>query len=242
MKLRHCIAICLLALVFVAASAKAAENPAAEEPGAGQADQAAANKTDANTEKDLKVPVSPDYSENRFSMAIYGGYLTSQVFSELYSGPNELVNTKMVALSVSRELFSVGHALGVNALAPLKLEVEGIAALHMGQWPESQTFSEFAGSFNLRWHRFPWNRHVVTTMGIGEGFSYASEKPKFEEELITNTAHFLNYVMFDVTVAHPDLPELALLLRLHHRSGIFGLIDGVHGGSNFFVGGLKYTF
>lgn len=183
-----------------------------------------------------------DYSDNRFALAIYGGYLTTQVFSELYSGPNELVNSKFVALSLSRELFSVGRTINVNALAPLKLEAEGIAVLHMGQWPESQTFSEFVGALNLRWHQFPWNQHIVTTMAVGEGLSYASEKPSYEVEINNKTAHLMNFLMFDVTFAHPDLPELALLLRLHHRSGAFGLFDGVTGGSNFFTAGLKYAF
>jgi len=187
-------------------------------------------------------PAAPDYSENHFALSLYGGYLTTQVFSELYTGPNRLVNTTLFALSLSRELFSVGHVLGVSALEPLKIEAEGIAVVHSGVWPENQSFSEFAGSLNLRWHRFPWNRHVLTTMGFGEGLSYASQKPSYEIEINNKTANLLNYLMFDVTFAHPDLPELALLFRLHHRSGVFGLFDDVSGGSNFFVAGLKFRF
>jgi hypothetical protein len=29
---------------------------------------------------------------------------------------------------------------------------------------------------------------------------------------------------------------------MHHRSGAFGLFDGVHGGSNFIGYGIKYLF
>lgn len=217
--------LCLFAI-------SAAEALAAEDAKEGQAGEQQAAKQHS----------APDYSENRFSVAVYGGFLTTQAFSELYSGPNKLVNTNIIAASVSRELFSVGHAFGVKALEPLKLEVEGIYALHTGEWPHSQNFSEYAGSFNLRWHRFPWNRYVVTTMGFGEGLSYATEKPSYEIEINNKTAYLMNFLMFDVTFAHPDLPELALMLRLHHRSGVFGLFDDVSGGSNFFVAGLKYTF
>ncbi len=225
MKWGVCVGAWLLALGCLAAEAFAQE-----------ADGATADGNVSST------AAKNDYSANRYAIAIYGGYLTTQVFSELYSGPNKLVNSKFVAVSLSRELISVGHVIGVNALAPLKLEAEGIAALHMGQWPESQTFSEFVGALNLRWHRFPWNRRLLTTMGIGEGLSYAAEKPSYEVEINNKSAHLMNFLMFDVTFAHPDLPELALLLRLHHRSGAFGLFDGVTGGSNFFTVGLKYTF
>lgn len=182
------------------------------------------------------------YDVNRTSMSVYFGLLTPQAFTELYAGPEEFVDATILAMSLTQELFSVGHLLNVRRLRPLKLEIEGFSAVHWGTWDHEHTFMEFGVSLNIRWHRFPWNKYVLTTAGFGEGVSIATEKPCYEARINNKTSHFLNFLMFDMTFALPDYPNLALLLRLHHRSGIFGLIDDVKGGSDFFTVGLKYTF
>jgi hypothetical protein len=45
-----------------------------------------------------------------------------------------------------------------------------------------------------------------------------------------------------MTFALPNTPKWNLVFRLHHRSGIFGLFDGIEGASNAFGIGLKYKF
>ena len=192
------------------------------------------------TEKDSDTGLS--YSINRTAMSVHFGLLTTQAFSELYAGPHQFVNADMVALSLSRELFSVGDLFNVRQLRPLKFEIEGTTALHWGTWHSDHVFVEFAASFNIRWHQFPWNKYVLTTAGFGEGVSFATEKPSYETEINNMTSQWLNFLMFDMTFALPDYPNWALQLRLHHRSGIFGLINNISGGANFFTAGLKYTF
>ncbi len=200
-----------------------------------------ATETTANTAQDVQTD-DLSYTVDRTSLAFHFGLLTPQAFTELYTGPNEFVAANILAMSLSRELFSVGHVFDIPRLQPLKLEVEGTSALHWGTWDTEQTFMEFAASLNIRWHRFPWNKYVLTTAGFGEGVSVTTELPSYEDRINNKTAHFLNFLMFDITFALPEYPNVALLLRLHHRSGIFGLISGVRGGSDFFTAGLKYTF
>jgi len=182
------------------------------------------------------------HAENRTSVSVYGGILTSQDSSDLLFGPTRFVDQNLIAVSLIREFFSVGELTGVSWLKPLKLEGEGIVDYHWGTWPKRQEFVELIGALNLRWHHFPWNKWVVTTMAIGDGVSYSTDIPEYEVKINNKSTSTLNYLMFDVTFAHPNLPALALLLRWHHRSGIFGLIDNMHGGSDFFTVGLKYTF
>ncbi len=186
--------------------------------------------------------VSNKYHELHTSVTVFGGLLTRRNFSHLYDGPVNLVDTNMIGLSLTQELFSVGDLFNCRSIDPLKFEVEGMGIYHFGHWPEDQFFAETVGLMALRWHKFPWEKHLLTTVGFGEGISYASEEPSYEIEFNNKTANLLNYLMWDITLAHPDLPQLALVLRLHHRSGIFGLIEGVSGGSNFFTMGLKYSF
>lgn len=180
--------------------------------------------------------------EKKTSISVYGGILTPQAASELYMGPTSFEDQSMVALSVIRELLSVGETFGVSWLEPLILEAEGIGAYHWGSWPEAQDHGEFVAALNLRWTHFPWKRYLLTTVAFGEGLSYATALPEYEVKIINNSNQLLNYLMLEATFAHPDLPAVALMFRWHHRSGIFGLINDVSGGANFFTTGLRYSF
>ncbi len=201
-----------------------------------------ASSSESQENTSPSATASNKYHELHTSVTIFGGLLSRRNFSHLYDGPVNLVDTNMIGLSLTRELFSVGDLFNCRTIDPLKFEVEGMGIYHFGHWPEDQFFAETVGFMALRWHKFPWERHLLTTVGFGEGLSYASEEPSYEIEFNNKTANLLNYLMWDITLAHPDLPELAFVLRLHHRSGVFGLIEDVSGGSNFFTMGLKYTF
>ena len=135
-------------------------------------------------------------------------------------------------------------------------------------WAEGMSYESQNSGFNkhnefnlllvLRWHEFPWNRYVKTSFGFGEGLSYATEEPPIEKdqhnilhpELYENdpdsepveTNRLLNYLMFDLTFALPDYPQYQTFVRIHHRSGIFGLMTGHTCGSNYLTAGLRYQF
>src|SRR5215831_12998706 len=100
---------------------------------------------------------------------------------------------------------------------------------------------EFTGSLNLRWVVFPWNRHVETTLALGEGLSWATQIPALEKADPTNSenAQLLNYILIEVTFAIPESPW-SLVTRIHHRSGVFGLFG--HSGSNILEAGIRYRF
>ncbi len=80
-------------------------------------------------------------------------------------------------------------------------------------------------------------------IGFGEGISYADEvlEVEFDEESAEggDTSKFLNYLDisfdFDVgrLVGYRPLEDVYLGYLLKHRSGVFGLYNGVHGGSNY---------
>jgi hypothetical protein len=48
--------------------------------------------------------------------------------------------------------------------------------------------------------------------------------------------------MFELAVVVPQHPQWTLFGRVHHRSGVFGLFDGMNGGSNVVGAGIRYTF
>jgi hypothetical protein len=94
----------------------------------------------------------------------------------------------------------------------------------------------------FRWQPFPWDRYLDTSFAIGEGLSYATDDPEIETEKHDRTSRVLNYLMLELAVAVPQQPRWTLFGRVHHRSGVFGLFDGVTGGSNVVGAGIRYTF
>lgn len=110
--------------------------------------------------------------------------------------------------------------------------------------------TEAWGAFYLRWHRFPWNRYLHTTVAVSTGLSYASRIDDIEVERSPSaTSRLLHYFSPEITFARPDHQHVKLVLRLHHRSGgrdyVFGdteIFNGVSGGAQYLTAGLKYQF
>ncbi len=94
----------------------------------------------------------------------------------------------------------------------------------------------------FRWEHFPWDRFIVNTYAIGWGVSYDSRVSTWEQHDSSNTKRLLDFLAFETTLALPKYPEWQLVLRLHHRSGAFGLYGADNAGSNFLGVGIRYNF
>jgi hypothetical protein len=55
-------------------------------------------------------------------------------------------------------------------------------------------------------------------------------------------ATFLFYLGAEFTLATPSLPDLELVVRLHHRSGASGILGGMAEGYNASVYGVRWRF
>ncbi len=173
------------------------------------------------------IPVSP----SAYVTLVYGAG-TERDFSELLTRPFAPAPTadRIALIAVGREFHRVlDRRLG--------FEAEAIYAYH---WPDGN-FHEFGLALNVRWHDFPWNAHVPTTFAIGVGPSYVTKVPPLESRR-ERTSQVLNQFNLEMTADITDDPNLALVARLQHRSGVFGLINGVHGGSDYLTLGLKWRF
>jgi len=179
------------------------------------------------------ILVFPQTAEARedWAATVYGAsQLRGDIWSTFYS-PDFDTSYYFIALAVSRRIYSFTKHLD--------LELEGQGVKHMG----NQHHWEFNGLFALRWLTFPWNKYIDTTFAIGNGLSYATRTPEIEEDLHGDkTALLLNYLMLELSFALPETPKWSLVVRIHHRSGIFGLFNGVEGASNALGIGIKYKF
>ena len=117
-----------------------------------------------------------------------------------------------------------------------------------GSPPASATTTAGEGwaGIYLRFDGFPWNNRIRTTVGISTGLDYLSNLPDAETspdgEPEEHTSHVLHYLSPEITFALPKHPNQELVIRLHHRSGLFGAIGGVSGGSNVVTVGFRHRW
>lgn len=164
----------------------------------------------------------------------WSGRLTTENTTDLWTGQNwSFENSYVAALAVSKELTPL-----FSDRAGLETEVQTMR--HFG----GQDHWEFTAMLLFRWKDFPWDETVDTSFAIGDGLSFPTELPAEELNAHTrgNSGRLLNSVMMEITLADPDLPEWALALRYHHRSGFFRTFSDVGEASTVFGLGLKRHF
>ena len=149
----------------------------------------------------------------------------------------------MVAATYSRRIGSFGHSK-VGEIVSFEFEVG------VGQRFGSQTETEIWGAAYVRWHLFPWNRWVKTTVGISSGLNYATGISDWEVNRSGNDegSRLLHYLTPEITFAWPRNPNFEIISRFHHRSGgsdMFGpnsIFNNTGSGSQYFVLGTRYRF
>jgi hypothetical protein len=171
--------------------------------------------------------------DQRWGLLVYGGVLTDGNWKQaLTPGAADIEDSQLVALAGSYIYEQVWDAR-------LSLEVEGSIIKHFGlQEHVELTVVPLAA----RWHRFPWGHSVRTSLGLGGGLSYAARPPAAEIEVRGDAEQLLFHWYLEATAGPPRQPWEGAL-RLHHRSGGFGLL-GTQGrvGSDFLTVGLRWRF
>jgi len=106
---------------------------------------------------------------------------------------------------------------------------------------QSNLESTLAGT--LRYH-FPQVASILPSLLFGEGISYAYSRPTFEKgpnNSRQGQIKLQNHLAFEISLESVSIKGLALLGRIHHRSGVYGLFGPRHIGSNFIAAGLNYN-
>lgn len=137
-----------------------------------------------------------------------------------------------VAVHASRTLLSVGKAV--------KIEPEIGVGKRFGDQDETEIWT----AVFVRNTKFPWNRWLVTTAALGFGLNYATGVSAKEQARggPAGGDRLLGYVAPEVTFALPNHPNAELALRLHHRSGAYGLVSETKGGAQYGTVGLNFKF
>lgn len=115
-------------------------------------------------------------------------------------------------------------------------EAEGQLTKHFERW---NLFSTNA-ALMFRWLKMPWDSAIDGSFAFGSGISYASGTLDVEAKHLEKTSRFLNYLVMELTFAIGKESPWESLIRIHHRSGVFGLYGDVVGGSDYLCVGLRY--
>ncbi|MBA4368341.1 MAG: hypothetical protein C0403_11980 [Desulfobacterium sp.] len=219
-------------------------------------------------------------AEDDWFVSIYAGKASDNNLADIFLGETKWVYAQVLVLATGKKLWEYEDYLTLEAEGQVawkwgyeiyedEEQYKNTSSANPGyDWAEGYSYESQNTGFNkhnefnlllaLRWQKFPWNNHIKTSFGFGEGLSYATEKPPLEKDphnilhpaLYENspndkpydTSQLLNYLMFDMTFALPDYPQYQTFFRIHHRSGIFRLMNGYTCGSNYLTAGFRYQF
>jgi len=175
----------------------------------------------------------------------YYGLPTKTTLGQILEGKYEATGAKLYALEVDYRLADQNPFRRLFGPLVHQIELAGNVAYITGG-NNSHPLFEIDPFLMFRWNKFPWNQHLLTSFGIGEGISYATRIPVEEardaEEQGDPTKHLINFLTLEATVALPAHPEWQLVSRIHHRSGAFGTYGAGNSGSNALSLGLRYSF
>jgi hypothetical protein len=166
---------------------------------------------------------------DEWSVFGYAGQWSANRIGAILRGETEFTSSYVAVAGGSRTL----HRFG----APMSLELEINAGTHTGM----QHHAELNTALIVRWGRFPWDRIADTSVAYGLGVSYAFRTPEIEQHPDRPPSRLLVFMPVEITFAPPRAPEWQLLVRVHHRSGAFGVISDARG-SNFVTAGVRYRF
>lgn len=169
---------------------------------------------------------------SRHSLAVYHGTLNTQKLKKILFTPWETRSEKQQLVAAAYQY----SLLEWDPYFSIDWEIN-VAFLY-----NDKTLAHFSTLPLFRWKHFPWNDYVRTTAAIGFfGASVATDiiDDEYEDD---GGSHYLNFLIPELTFGLPQYPRWDALVRIHHRSGIFGAISGVNGGSNFLSAGVRYRF
>ena len=172
-------------------------------------------------------------ADDEYLLSFYGGQVSDTQFNAIVRGILDYKDYYLVALALGKEVAVYKDKVGI--------EIEGQIVKHI----HGSEHWEFNPVFTLRWLNFPWDDTLDTSFGWGNGLSFATEPPEFEVRESSHgerTSQVLYYFMVEWVAAFPNMSHWSVFSRIHHRSSVFGIIDGLMAGSNYVTFGVRYHF
>jgi hypothetical protein len=101
-------------------------------------------------------------------------------------------------------------------------------------------------AFYFRYDGFPWRDRLYTSFSLSTGLDWLNTLPEVETGTAArpepNQSKILHYFSPELVFSLPDHPQHEVAIRYAHRSGMFGLFNGVWEGSNVLTIGYRRRF
>jgi hypothetical protein len=182
----------------------------------------------------------------KHSVAVFVGEATDTNFVDSMITPwkNDLKNVQVAGAAYNYRFGTLNELTDNNFGSSfgdhLMLEGEVGGSFRFG----NEHLGEAWTGLYLRYDGFFWNEKLYTTLAVNTGVSLLSDFSSFERgrDSKGKNAKLLHYMGPELTFSPPDNHNLEFLIRYHHRSGVFGLFNGVVSGSTFLSTGFRYRF
>lgn len=170
----------------------------------------------------------PPASGNK-ALTVYAGRMTNEHWYQSLTPGADFVDSRLATVAWSQTFLR-------PAARSWSLEWEANATKHWGL----QDHWEYNLALSGRWHRFPWNDTINTSIAYGLGPSYATEIPPHEVARGGNSQKWLAFWYLELALSPPG-SGWSGILRLHHRSDAFGLL-GDTGSADALTLGIHHAF
>ncbi|MFN2300398.1 MAG: hypothetical protein ABR565_00775 [Gammaproteobacteria bacterium] len=178
------------------------------------------------------APVHGDTVAPRSNWSVFTGKYTSDGLPDeiLMNQPIEFQDAWISVLNYGRHLS--------KPTPSRRWEAEAQFGIHRGL----QDHHEFNVAMIHRWSDWPWDGLIDTSFALGVGVSWAAEVPALEAqgEPGEHATRTLLYLALEFEAMPRHTRRWSVYGRIHHRSGVFGTIKGVHGGSDHVGIGLRW--
>lgn len=161
-----------------------------------------------------------------WAVTFWGAWGTDGDIEDFPGIVSDFENTWFVGVGLSREIGVMWEDFA--------WEVEAIAVKHFGE----QRHWEGDLALGLRWTDPFWTGSFAFSTGV----SLASELPVMEARVDPPSKRFLQFMGIEAAFSTRARPDREIVLRLHHRSAVYGLYGTHDGGSNFVALGYRQRF
>jgi hypothetical protein len=192
---------------------------------------------------DLKAPLRPaDNVGGSWNATLLYGQMTDAALVDVFVFSFEWEDAKLLSGEIGYTLEESNPI--VRFLDPVLSSID-VAMNVTYQDDPAGTIFVFSPFIMARWSNFPWSKTIRTTFGLGGGLSYATDIPSIEihpNKPNGDYSRFMHYIAVEATFALPKRPDWQLVYRLHHRSGVFGIMGADNVGNTAVQIGLRHYF
>jgi hypothetical protein len=189
----------------------------------------------------------PDDARLFDAVTVYGGqgvnHNLRQIPEAIFSNNLDRDKSYFVGVGLAKTGPKLGRSfdrLQGTPMAELRQDLELLMLKHHGL----QHNAELGAAYLLRTPDLQLGPLGVN-LAAGTGLSYAIGKPTYEDgprDDLDRRYRLQLLLLFELEWKLRNVDRLTFATRIHHRSGVYGLIAPSHVGSNFITVGLRYRF